>query len=144
MLVQLKYQRIFFTSTCTSIIMDCPNHDRLLELIGRREEEYQVAHDGIRKLLAAMIVRGLRDLSSTIPEERKDAVKWLFSSEKRWVFSYWYCCHALCIDQQALRDFILHNYPWTREVTGLTPRCDALKFKCPDGLNSKHPDKDGH
>ena len=109
--------------------------DLLEASLGREGNDSYVVHDGIRKLLAAMLVRGLRDLSSPIQQERREAIDWLFSRERAWVFSAYYCSYALGLEVEALQDFILHNYPEAKKRTGLRPQMPALQFKYPKELD---------
>lgn len=91
------------------------------------QEVGAILHPGIRRLLAALVVRGLRDLDATKRRERFDAFDWWFSNERKWVFSSFYCCQALGLELRAMQDFILANWPEAQERTSMVPRASAMK-----------------
>jgi hypothetical protein len=108
--------------------MDKTLLDQLEATIGDSARDCYVIHPGIRRLLAALLVRALRDLDSPAKLERYEAMDWIFSRERKYVFSAYYSSYALGLELTALQDFVLYNWPESRERTTLRPRTDALPF----------------
>ena len=106
--------------------------DQLEATIGDDEwDKSYILHKGMRKLIAATLVRGLRDLDSPDRKTRHDALKWWFSKERLWIFSAYSCCNLLGLEVYALQDFILHNWPEARRRTGYEPLNPAVVYKFP-------------
>lgn len=90
-----------------------------------------IVHEGIRRLIAALVVRGLRDLNTSAPHVRDPAISWWFPkrrAERKWVFSSYHCCHLLGLDYSAMQDFILHNWPCAKRYAGRGPRTVSAKW----------------
>lgn len=103
--------------------------DELELALSLESRENYVVHEGLRKLISAMVVRGLRDLNTRHEKTREDAVEWWFPEEKvNHVFSSYHCCHLLGLDYDAMCDFILHCWPIIQGEKALRPRTDSHNF----------------
>jgi hypothetical protein len=88
-----------------------------------------ILHPGLRKLLAATLVRALRDLKHERRDVRLSAVLYLFAPEVESCFDAPVVCELLDLDIEALRDFCLQNFPSARQITGYSPRTRAVSLK---------------